>query len=88
VRVSNAFLLPIAIYSAAAAALPLISRTPVGRGWWEVIVYSLFLSPTVGILALWRILKCDRSPILILTALLGVGGTLIWVCVIYKNLTG
>ena len=86
-HVRNVVLIPIAAYSAGAAAVPFVYSTPIGRTCWEIIIYSLFLSPCVGILALWRILKGDRSLPIIITALLGLCGTLSWAYTIVKRLT-
>lgn len=86
INIKNASVVPVAMYSVVAATIPLLAHTPLTEAVKLTVFPSLFLSPAVGLLAVLRFAKGDRSRSILFSAALGTIGTVCWVFILSRKL--
>lgn len=83
---NNVLLLPIACYALGSALAGVLRPELLEGNWAQVMIFSLFLSPALAALAVWRFLKGEKSIVLLISFLSGATGVLCWSYLIWGKI--
>jgi len=85
--INSVFLVPVAIYALGAAVIPVVWPKLFRGALAEIIIWSLFLSPTIALLGIWRVWKRDSSIPILVSTVFGIIGTLFWIYGLWKKIS-
>lgn len=84
IRLNDLFLLPLALYCLASAALPALWPQLYHGALKEIAIYSLFVSPAIAILSLKRLIKAGNWPVTLSAALCSALATSLWIAFLWR----
>jgi hypothetical protein len=86
VPIKDGLLVPVSLYALMGSVVPLVAPRFLRGAFREIILLSLFLSPTVALLAAWKMCKGQRTITMVVVAALGAIGSACWGYAVWQRI--